>query len=237
MPKEIYKVANKNLQAVSPLLFDLQTYFLQVAALADAKPLEGSDLKEIQIISKHALKMIDFTLFSLDIQQQQLPLANLSAPAIAQDVAANLYELAKSYDVELSVDITKKMEPVFTNEDAAKGILYGLAASLITKARESGSAKNKPIIVIAAQETTPKTQRLGVYSPNVDIRPSAIATTTKLVLNARSVAPSQFHHSGLGLVVSGSLSERLGTKLQRFEHRGNKGIGFYVPMSNQLAFV
>lgn len=237
MPKEIYKSANKNIGSISPLLYDLQTYFLQIQALSGFEDISQSELDQIATLSKHALSMIDFALVSVDLKQSELPLTNLSASAVAQDVAASLYKLARSYDVDLNIDITKKMEPVYTNEAAAKGILYGLAASLITKAKESTSIKKRPLIVIAAQETTPKTQRLGVYSPNINISPSIINSTNKIVFNARSIAPNDFHHSGLGLVISDNLSKSLGSKLKRFEHRGNKGVGFYVPMSSQLAFV
>jgi hypothetical protein len=181
--------------------------------------------------------MIDFATAYLELNQQEIGFINISSSAIAQDVASSLFKLAKSYNVDLSINVTKKLEPVYTNETAAKGILYGLAASLITKAPEAKLGKKKPIVVIAAQETTPQSQRLGVYSPNIIITPSLVASTSKRILNARSVVPAAFHHSGLGLVISNNLSQALNCPLKRFEHRGNKGVGFYVPMSSQLAIV
>ncbi len=235
--KEIHRYSNKNLAGISPLLYDLQTYFLQVNTLASLPKTDKPDLDTIKVLSKHALQMIDYALLSIDTMQGQLALENVSASALTQEVAGSLYSLAKAYNVELDVDITKKLEPIYTNKLAAKGILYGLATSLITKARESSSAKHRPQIILAAQETTPKTQRLGIYSPNLNISPSIIKSTQKLILSARSIAPSDFNHSGLGLMVSDNLSRHIGNGLQRFKHRGNKGVGFYVPLSSQLSFV
>jgi len=228
---------NTNIQSIVPLIYDLQTYFLQVQALSNIDQAAKSDLDDLNIVSRHALRMIDYALVSVDANQLQLPLTNVSASAIANDVTASLLKLAKAYEVDLRVETTKTMEPIYTNEAAAKGILYGLAASLITRAQESSVGKKRPIVVIAAQETTPKTQRLGVYSPHLPIGSGAIKTSTKLERRSRSVSPADFHHSGLGLVVSQQLSNQLGQKLQRFEHRGNRGIGFYAPMSMQLKLV
>lgn len=219
---------------ISPLLHDMQTRFLQVSALAEASKGDKQTLREIQLLSKHALSTLDYALFAVDSLQTELPLTSVSAAAAAQDVAHDLWQLSKTYGVELELDVTKRLEPVYANEAALKGALFGLASSLIVSHKPS----NKPRrFVIAAQQTAPKTQRLGVYSPDGVISANAIKQVRKLAGNARSAAPAELHNSGLGLVFSDQLTQALGSELQRFAHRGQKGIGFYVPMSAQLSFI
>jgi hypothetical protein len=222
------------LQKFSPLLFDLQNHFLQVRTLAEAVQADPETLKEICLISKHALIALDYALFAAEAAQAELPLTSVSAAAAANDVAESLRQLANAYDVELKTDITKKLEPVYANEAALKGSLYGLASSIITTIKTDGK---RPRVIIAAQETMPNTQRLGVYSPDVVLPWTAIKAARSLAGKARFVAPKEMHHAGLGLVVSDQLAQALGSCLKSFSHRGHKGIGFYVPMSNQLNFV
>lgn len=219
---------------IAPLLLDLQIYFLQIRALAEPKNVEEQSLKEIRLLSKHALAILDYALFAVDGMQTELAFTTLSAAALAQDVAENLRQLALAYNVDLDLDVTKTLEPVFTNELAAKGVLYGLASSLITASR---SSKKRLRLVIAAQETSPSTQRLGIYSPDLIISLRLIKQARMLTGQARSMAPKSLHGSGLGLIVSDQLVVALGSHLKRFVHRGQKGIGFYVPMSTQLSFL
>ena len=222
------------LQRFSPLLYDLQNHFLQVRTLAEMATIDGAALSEIELISKHALIALDYALFAVEAMQTQLPFTSVSAAAAARDVTENLRLLAKAYDVELSLDITKTLEPVYANEAALRGALYSLASSLIIN-RQTG--KKRPKVVVVAQETTPQTQRLGVYSPDIMMPSSALKLARSLAYRARFVAPQDLHHSGLGLIVSDQLTQALGSRLKWFTHRGQRGIGFYVPMSGQLGFL
>jgi hypothetical protein len=228
------KLRDNNLKSISPLLLDLQSHFLQIRALSETSASNPENLNEIQLVSRHALSILDYAMFALDMAQTELPLTTISAAAIARDVTENLRLLAEAYEVDLDLDVTSRLEPVLTNESAAKGALYGLASSLIVS---PNSAKKRTRIVIAAQETKPNSQRLGVYSPNLLINPTKIKLSRLLAGKARSAAPTEVHNSGLGLVVSDQLTQALSSKLSRFNHRGNKGIGFYLPMSPQLSML
>jgi hypothetical protein len=229
----IEQLGPDQLQRFSPLLYDLQNHFLQVRTLSEFAETDKAAIKEIELISKHALIALDYALFAVDAMQTQLPFTSVSAAAAAQDVTESLRLLAKSYDVDLRLDITRKLEPVYANEAALKGALYGLAASLIIN-RDANI--KRPTVVVAAQETMPQKQRLGVYSPDMAVPSSAIKLARSLAYKARFVAPQELHHSGLGLVVSDQLARALGCRLKRFTHRGQGGIGFYVPTSGQLGF-
>lgn len=221
------------LKQISPLLFDIQTRFLQVRALAEASKGDKSSLREIELLSKHALSSLDYALFAVDALQTELPLTSVSAAAAAQDVAQELWQLSKTYNVELELDVTKRLEPVYANESALKGALFGLVSSLIV----SGQPGERRRLVIAAQQTAPKTQRLGVYSPEEIIGSGTLKQVRSLAGKARSAAPAEFHNAALGLVISDQLTQALGSELQKFTHRRQKGIGFYVPMSAQLSLL
>lgn len=223
-----------HLRQVTPLLYDMQTSFLQVKALAEVSKGDMASLKEIQTLSKHALTTLDYALFAVNSLQTELPLTSVSAAAAAQDVVQDLRSLSKSYGVELELDFSQKLEPVYANEAALKGVLFGLVSSLILSQKFQGSSSK---FIIAAQQTSPKNQRIGVYSAGGSVKVSIINQARSLASKARSLAPGDIQGSGLGLVVSDQLAEALGSELQQFTHRKQKGIGFYVPMSAQLSFL
>jgi hypothetical protein len=227
-------INNIELQRMAPLLLDLQTYFLQVRTLTEPDDVDNQALKEVRLLSRHALAMLDYALFVIDGLQTELALTTVSAAAAALGVAESLRQLAGSYNVDLDLDITNKLEPVFANEAAMKGALYGLASGLITGRSANGKRAR---LVIAAQETAPATQRLGVYSPDIIINPAVVRRARTLAGQARSVAPAEIHNAGLGIVISDQLTLALGSHLRRFAHRGQKGLGFYVPRSAQLSIL
>jgi C4-dicarboxylate-specific signal transduction histidine kinase len=226
--------STNTLERLSPLLLDLQSYFLQIWTLTETGNIKEQSSKEIRLLSKHALIMLDYALFTIDESQAELALTTLSASAAIQDVTENLRSLAASYNVDLDLDITNQLEPIYTNDTAVKGVLYGLISNLITNHQPTDKRLR---LVIAAQETSPHIQRLGVYSPDTMVSLSSIRHTRKLVGQAKSVAPLEIHNSGLGLVISDQLTIALGSRLRRFTHRQQKGIGFYVPISTQLSFL
>lgn len=230
----IQNTHENQLLRVTPLLFDLQTTFLQVKALAEVSKGDQTSLKEIQTLSKYALATLDYALFAVNSLQTEMPFTSVSAAAAAQDVVQDLRSFSKSYGVELDLDFTKKLEPVYVNEAALKGVLFGLVSSLILSQKfQPNNAK----FTIAAQQTSPKTQRIGVYSNGGAVKVAIINRARGLSSKARSLAPSDINGSGLGLVVSDQLATALGSELQQFTHRKLKGIGFYVPMSAQLSLL
>lgn len=223
-----------SLVQVSPLLLDIQTRFLQIKTLAESKKLSKAEITDIERLSKHALTSLDYALFAINNIQTELPLTSVSAAAAAQDVAQDLWHIARAYDVDLQVDISKKLDPVFTNEPALKGSLHGLASSLIT-ARDPEAKKQR--VVLAVQQTAPKTQRIGVFSSDIKMSLAGVRRANKFANSSRMAAPMDLSGSGVGLVVSGQLVDLLQSKLQAFAHKGQPGLGFYVPMSAQLSFL
>ena len=229
----IKNTQENQLLSVTPLLFDLQTTFLQIKALAEVSKGSKSSSKEIQSLSKYALITLDYALFAVNNLQTEMSFTSVSAAAAAHDVVQDLRLFSKSYGVTLDLDITKRLEPVYVNEAALKGVLFGLVSSMIVSRHKQANAT----FTIAAQQTSPKTQRIGVYSSDVPLKVSAISHARGLSGRARSAAPSDIDGSGLGLVVSDRLVTALGSELQQFTHLGQKGIGFYVPMSAQLSLL
>lgn len=222
-----------DLTGYSPLLFELQAHLIRIKAIADTSTKftpRRAQLVDIERISKHALAVLDYALFAIDTQQTKIALSPVSAIAAAEDVAQDLYQLAKSYDVHIELDATKKLVPVFANEVALKGILHGLVYSAIT----AQTPNVKRSITVSVQGTQPGQQRLGVFAPGLQFTAKSVERARQLSGTARVAAPSELHSGGLGLLVSDELSKALDAALTTIRRHNQTGIGFYVSTSNQL---
>jgi hypothetical protein len=123
------------------------------------------------------------------------------------------------------------LEPVFANKTILKGSIYSLVAGLITGTNSASNSK----ITVAVQQTKPKQQRIGVYSKDIIINPSIVRNGFKNGIKpSRMSMPEQTYRSGLGFAVANELTNRLKAKYHSFEHLDNKGLGFYLPESDQL---
>lgn len=191
-------------------------------------------MHDINYLSKYGLNLLHYALFAIENLQTNLPLTSVSASSALYDVYADLFPLAKSYNVKLKFESSPKLDLVYANKTSLQGSIYALVAGLITGINTNGS-KN---ITIAVQQTKPKQQRVGVYSSNMPVGThlvkKSLSTITK---NNRMFTPTITHRSGLGFAVSKELAERLNTTYHSFEHLNNKGIGFYLPESAQLSLL
>ncbi len=225
-----------SLEGLRPLLFELQTHFIRIKTLADTStPLitRKTQLTDIERISKHALTVLDYALFAIETKQASLPLHAVSAVAAAEEVASELSQLAKVYDVKLQLEVTRKLQPVFANESAIKGVLHGLAHSAIT----AQTIDQKRTVVISVQATQPGKQRLGVVAPGLGFTSKSINRARNLANSARVVAPTELYSGGLGLLVSDELTKALDSALTTIRRHKQSGVGFYVSTSNQLQLV
>ena len=109
-----------------------------------------------------------------------------------------------------------------------------MASSLIA-AQQDSSKRTR--FVIAAQQTAPNIQRLGVYSMDSYIQKESIRKIVQLSEAARASAPKDMYNSAIGLLISNHLVDALGSELKNFTHKKQKGIGFYLPLSGQLTFL
>jgi hypothetical protein len=220
----------------NPLFFDLQQCLIQIKTLSEDRKKLHQNAKDIEKITKQALASIEYALFAMHCTQTQLPLTTFSAAAVASDVKSDLQQLAKTYNIDLCLEASKKLEPVYANAMAIKGSLYGLLSTMILS-NPQAPKPSRPTITIAVQQTATTTQRLGVYSDDFEINLSTFMAPSNHGVRPRMVLPSSSAGSGLGLAVAAQLVGALDSNLQHFRHKKARGIGFYVPMSAQLSLL
>lgn len=218
-----------NKHNINPILFDLQDKLLQIKAL-----LEHGNNEQAQKLAVYSLQSIEYATFSIQAKQTSLPLTSFSASAVVSQSVFELRDLAKEYGIQLNFEASKALDLVFTNPIALKGLMHSLISSLITDNLIDNKYK---VISLAVQQTKDNYQRIGIYGPDLSIKPSQFTKSIKLAETSRMSAPEISSGSGLGLATSYNLVEALGFQLKSFQHKGLSGVGLYVPISEQLTLV
>lgn len=213
----------------NPLFFDFQEKFLQIKALAET----GGSLSDIEKISRQSLNTLNFVLFANHASQTQLELTSISASGAVCDAASELQHIARVFNVQVFMDTSPKLDLVYSHSTAIKGIVFGLLSGVCSSLNSSKMST----VTVSVQQTNIGTQRIGLFSSDLDINLTHITKASSLSKNSKMSVPSLSSGSGAGFVIAKKYIDLLDTELQNFSHRGAKGVGFYVPLSSQLSFV
>ena len=213
-------------------MYEIQQLLIQIKSCSELN--NQKSFHNISYLSKYGLDLLHYALFAIEYQQASLPFTSISASSALYDVYADLFPLAKSYNVKLKFESSPNLELVYANKTSLQGSIYALVAGLITGINTDGP-KN---ITIAVQQTKPKQQRVGVYSNNMPVGTHLVKKSLSMATSHnRMFSPKITHRSGLGFAVSKELAESLNAKYHSFEHVSNKGIGYYLPESAQLSLL
>ena len=210
------------------LLFDFQEKFIQLKALAEAK--DGYD--QIGQISSEALSMLNYILFASHYKQTELELTSVSAAGAAKDALFDIHQISKNMPVDICFESSKQLDLVYSNTTAIRGIVFGLAAGCLHMIEPNQRAR----VVVSVQQTNVNTQRIGIFSRDLDLRATDIRKTGSSTQNLM-ITPGLSANSGIGFYISNELSKIIKSEIRQFSHRSLSGVGFYVPLSNQLQLV
>lgn len=215
-------------QQQNSILFDFQEKFIQIKTLAEA----GNNNELIGQISKEALSMLNYILFANHHAQTQMELTSVSAAGAAKSALYDIHQITKTLPVDICFESSQTLDLVYSNATAIRGIVFGLATGCLNMLEPSKRAK----LVVSVQQTNVDNQRIGIFSKDIDLRASDIRKSDMAKENLM-VAPGLSANSGVGFYVSNELSKMINSKIQQFNHRNLPGVGFYVPLSNQLQLV
>ncbi len=215
-------------QYKNSLLFDFQEKFIQIKTLAEA----GVSGDEISRISSEALSTLNYVLFANHYAQTQLELTSVSAAGAAKSALFDIGNITKNLPVDICFETSQTLDLVYSNSTAIRGIVFGLATGCLNMLEPGKRAK----LVVSVQQTNVNTQRVGIFSNDIDLRASEIRKSDTFKENLM-VAPELSANSGVGFYISNELSKMINSKIQQFNHRSLPGVGFYVPLSNQLQLV
>lgn len=216
---------------------ELKLPLIQLARQAEQGQVSGyTDLRQMQQTADMALRLLDNYVLGirLALEPDNLLLESVSVSSVLYDTGQQLDTLAKSYGVELELNIAGRYGPVLAHRQGLQAALVSLGAALIE--------------ALPAQESTQLKLHLATHRSRYGIVAGLYADTRQLSrealqkgrrLQGRSRQPllNLTHTSGAGIFVADTILQSMQLQLTASRHQRLYGLGTVLQPNNQLQLV
>lgn len=215
----------------------LKLPLLQIARQAEHGRLtNNTDAGAIQVAADSALQLIDnYTLgVRLSLDRQLLETEPVSISSILYAARQELSSLAKSYGVNLELNVAGKFGPVMAHRVGLQAALVSLGSALIEALPAHG---DKQLRLQLATHRCRYGVVAGLYADTEEITSDMLARGRALQGRARQPLSTLTHSSGAGIFVADSILEAMNLKLKVSRHHGMFGLGTVLQPNHQLQLV
>ncbi|HYH36199.1 MAG TPA: hypothetical protein VD706_01735 [Candidatus Saccharimonadales bacterium] len=217
---------------------ELKLPLLQIARHAEQGRLGGqADLAHIQSTADTALRLLDNYALGVRLAlepRESLAVESVSVSSVLYDTGQQLDTLAKSYGVDLELNIAGRYGPVAAHRQGLQAALVSLGAALIE--------------ALPAQETTQLKLHLathrsrygivaGLYADTKQLSREALQRGRELQRHSRQPLTGLTHTSGAGIFVADTILHAMRLSLKPSRHRNLYGLGTVLQPNNQLRLV
>jgi len=216
---------------------ELKLPLMQIARQAEQGRAGGeANLALIQSAADTALRLLDNYALGVRLAQEPKDLAvePVAVSSVLYDAGQELDAIAKSYGVDLELNVSGRFGPVLANRQGLQAALTSLGAALIE--------------ALPAQETTQLKLHLathrsrygivaGLYADTKQLSREALARGRELQRHSRQPFTGLTHTSGAGVFVADTILNAMSLRLRPSRHHNLYGLGTVLQSNNQLHLV
>lgn len=216
---------------------ELKLPLIQIARQAEHAQLSGqTDAKSIQATADTALRLLDNYILGvkLAMEPNRLDIESVSVSSVLYDAGQQLDAMAKSYGVNLELNISGKFGPVLAHRAGLQAALVSLGAALIE--------------ALPAHDTTQLKLQLathrcrygivaGLYTDAKQLSNEALHKGRQLQKHSRQPLIHLTHTSGAGIFVADTILQAMDLQLVASRHHRLYGLGTVLQTNNQLQLV
>lgn len=216
---------------------ELKLPLLQIARQAEQASLTGTDnLSNIQTAADSALQLLDNYALGvrLTLEPEQLAPEPVSISSVLYDTGQQLDALAKSYGVELRLNIAGKFGPVVAHRKGLQAALVSLGTSLIEAIPALEGSKTQ------LQLATHRCRYgivAGLYADTPQLTRTALKKGRALANNSRQPLLNLSYTSGAGIFVADSILKAMNLRLSTSRHHSLYGLGAVLQPNYQTQLV
>ena len=215
----------------------LKLPLLQIARQAEQGRLTGApDVRSIQATAENALQLLDNYVLGvrLNLERQFLEIEPVSVSSVLYDAGQQLDAMARSYGVELELNIAGRFGPVMAHREGLQAALVSLGSALI---EALPALETKQLKLHLATHSCRYGIVAGLYTDAEHITSDVLRQGRTLQGRARQPLSGLSHSSGAGVFVADSLFEAMNLKLKVSRHRHLFGLGTVLQLNHQLKLV
>ncbi len=219
---------------------ELKLPLLQIARQAEQGQLSGqADLRLLQATADTALRLVDnYSLgVRLSLEPRQLELETVSVASVLYDSGQQLSQLAKSYGVELEMNIAGKFGPVTAHRQGLQAALVSLGAALIEALPALDNPGKQQLSLQLATHRSRYGIVAGLYSRTELLGREALSRGRQLQRRSRQPLVDLTYTSGAGVFVADTILKAMGLQLTASRHHRLYGLAAVLPPNNQLQLV
>jgi hypothetical protein len=216
---------------------ELKLPLLQITRQAEQGQLSGqTDLASIRATADSALHLLDNYALGVRLQMEpvQLDAEPVSVSSVLYDTGQQLDALAKSYGVELELNIAGRYGTVMAHRRGLQAALTSLGAALI----EALPALEAPQLKL--QLATHRSRYgivAGLYTDTNRLTNQALQRGRRLQRRSRQPLTGLSHTNAAGIFVADTILQAMRLRLRASRHHRLYGLGTVLPPNNQMQLV
>lgn len=165
-----------------------------------------------------------------------MPFEPVAIGAVFEDVAHQIFPLAREYSTSISIDIQGRFAPVLAHQASLTAAMEVLSSSLI-RAQAAQSQRKSYRLVLGAHRAPDGAVAAGAFSDVQGLSDRSLRAARSLVGQARQPLPAIPPGTASGILVADMLCASLWQPLRAAAHRNLGGLATSLPISKQLQFV
>lgn len=216
---------------------ELKLPLLQIARQAEQGQTQGElNLAAIQATADSALKLLDNYAFGVRLATNPEPLApeSVSVASVLYDTGQQLTNLAKTYGVELELNIAGRFGPVLAHRKGLQAALVSLGAALI---EALPAQENQQLKLQLATHRCRYGIVAGLYAANPNLTNQALQRGRDLKKHSRQPLLNLTHTSGAGIFLADSILSAMNLRLRASRHHSLFGLGAVLRPNHQTRLV
>jgi hypothetical protein len=215
---------------------ELKLPLLQIARLSEQASGTPADMSRIRVSADNALRLLDNYALGIRLAQSQdhLDRETVSISSVLYDTGQQLDGLAKSYGVELELNVAGRFGPVMAHRAGLQAALVSLGSALIEALPAQESAR------LRLQLATHRCRYgvvAGLYAEAPRLTNEALQHGRALQGRGRQPLTKLSHASGAGIFVADSILRAMDLQLKASRHHHLYGLGTVLQPNHQLQLI
>lgn len=200
---------------------------------------DNHELIRIQIAADNALKLIDNYSLGLRLALEPLELAreSVSVSSVLYDTRQQLDGLAKTYGVDLVLDVGGRFEPVQAHRAGLQAALVSLGAALIEALPAQAQDAPQQLRLQLATHRSRYGIVAGVYSHTKNLSSHTLQKGRQLQRHSRQPLTPLSHTPAAGVFVADTILNAMNLNLTASRHHGLYGLATVLQPNPQLQLV